>query len=196
MSNGGERTRKIAREVVEPPRSRTPMTLEESKTVIGRFGGDGLTVGIARRTTQASGPFFGKRPSTNKHLQGLIGTSIVDAATAPVQDVSASAVQYRPNGSKRHVVADLPIPSNRFAQHRRQVLPRLVHALGDMKTSPWNLSAVDFPVILQEIWDDVFPDYPTIVKPRTAVHDVVRTLRPLSSERPHECIDLVDATRL
>ncbi|EMD36417.1 hypothetical protein CERSUDRAFT_115431 [Gelatoporia subvermispora B] len=81
----------------------------------------------------------------------------------------ATAAVQRSNGSRKFTNDDLPIPRARLSQWRDILIPRYLQAIGDFGGNPWNLTGLNLVGILQDLWDEIFPEHPVMVAPREAV---------------------------
>ncbi|GBE77161.1 hypothetical protein SCP_0100330 [Sparassis crispa] len=91
----------------------------------------------------------------------------------PVERGPVIAVRH-PNGSRKFTNTDLPIPSASMWVWHHQLILRYLETLGESASNPWNFTGFDLVAILQELWDEFFPDIPLVVVPREPVYDIAQ----------------------
>ncbi|KAL6305521.1 hypothetical protein BKA93DRAFT_879064 [Sparassis latifolia] len=58
--------------------------------------------------------------------------------------------------------------------HTSNLIPHYLEKIGESACNPWNVIGLDLVAMLQQLWDEIFPDIPIVVTPREAVYDVAQ----------------------
>ncbi|GBE87943.1 hypothetical protein SCP_1201690 [Sparassis crispa] len=116
----------------------------------------------------------GARAQGRHTSNGIVHIDLTQSQETQLADDPVEAVARRGNSSKRFTNSDLPIPLGLLWKWRLQLIPRYLEKIGESACNPWNVVGLDLVAMLQQLWDEIFPDIPIIVTPREAVYDVAQ----------------------
>ncbi|GBE84748.1 hypothetical protein SCP_0607280 [Sparassis crispa] len=116
----------------------------------------------------------GARAQGRHTSNGIVHIDLTQSQETRLADDPVEAVACCGNSSKRFTNSDLPIPLGLLWKWYLQLILRYLEKIGESACNPWNVIGLDLIAMLQQLWDEIFPDIPIIVTPREAVYDVAQ----------------------